>query len=243
MQIGSPRNVRSDAVHNRELVASAARSAFAAKGLDVTMREIARRAGLGIATVYRHFPTREDLITAAFHRQVAACSATMEAAVSDPDPWRGLTTVVQEICGRQALDRGFNAALLGSESTRTLFAEERAANARALALLLERAHRAQVVRADLSVDDLGLALRAAAAVSASTSVDPLKEVRRLAALLLDGMRAQGSHREPLGPTSAPGTCVATTPISPVGESARKETSRLAADSAAASAARGNRTAS
>lgn len=189
MQIGSTRNVRSDALHNRELVAVTARSAFAVEGLDVTMREIARRAGLGIATVYRHFPTREDLITAAFQQQVAACAATMAAAVDDPDPWRGLTTVVQEICGRQALDRGFNAALLGSESTRTIFANERAANARALAVLLEKAHRARVVRADLHVDDIGLALRAAAAVSAASSGDPLRAVQRLAALLLEGMRA------------------------------------------------------
>lgn len=91
--------------------------------------------------------------------------------------------------GRQALDRGFNAALLGSESTRTIFANERAANARALAVLLEKAHRARVVRADLHVDDIGLALRAAAAVSAASSGDPLRAVQRLAALLLEGMRA------------------------------------------------------
>lgn len=197
MTAGSTRNVRSDSVHNRELVARTARSVFAAKGLDVPMREIARHAGLGIATVYRHFPTRVALIMAAFEEQVADCSSTMAAAVADPDPWRGITTIVHEICGRQALDRGFNAAMLGSESTWTIFARERADNARGLALLLERAQRERVVRADLTIDDVGLVLRAAAAVSASSRGDALSEVRRLAALLLQGMRAH-----PLDPLPA-----------------------------------------
>ncbi|MFD8161439.1 TetR/AcrR family transcriptional regulator [Streptomyces malaysiensis] len=194
MSARSTRNIRSDARDNRERLARVARETFAARGLEVAMREIARRAGLGIATVYRHYPTREDLITAAFTEQVTACSATMAAAVEDPDPWRGLTTVVHEICGRQALDRGFNATLLGSESTRTLFAAGRAANARSLELLVARARQAKVVRADLTVGDVGIVLRAASAVSAS-SRDPLTDVRRLAALLLRGIRAEPA--EPL----------------------------------------------
>lgn len=65
-----------------------ARAAFAADGLDLPVHEIARRAGLGVATVYRHFPSRQDLVTAVLAEQVTACRARMRAALEDPDPWR-----------------------------------------------------------------------------------------------------------------------------------------------------------
>ncbi len=81
----STRKPRSDAQQNRARVLSVARRSFAADGLDVTMREIARRSKLGVATVYRHFPAREDLVTAAFAEQVAACTACVAA------PWPTLT--------------------------------------------------------------------------------------------------------------------------------------------------------
>lgn len=169
-----------------------ARRTFAAEGLDVTMREVARRAGLGVATLYRHFPTRDDLVVAAFADEVQACVATVAAAAQDPDTWRGITTVVDEICSRQALDRGFSAALLGSATTREIFASERAQNRRVVADLVDRARREGVVRADLSVEDFRLVLAATAAPHLA-ALDPgraLVEVRRLAALLLQGMRPQ-----------------------------------------------------
>jgi AcrR family transcriptional regulator len=185
----STRKTRSDAVQNREHVVRVARSVFAAEGLDVTMREVARRAGLGIATVYRHFATREDLIAAVFAEQVATCLATVAGAVADPDPWRGLTTVLDEICVRQALDRGFNAVLMGSAETRSVFAAERATNARALADLVRRAHEAGVLRVDVTFADLRLAVAAIAVATGPTPERALVEARRLAAVLLRGMRA------------------------------------------------------
>lgn len=175
-----------------------ARAVFAAEGLGVTMREIARRAGLGIATLYRHFPAREDLITAAFANQVEACLATVSGALADPDPWRGITTVVDELCTRQALDRGFNAVLLGSAQTTTVFAAERAANARALAELTRRAHARRLLRPDFTVVDLRLVVSAISSVTGPTPDRTLIEARRLAGLLLQGMRATPAP-EPLPP--------------------------------------------
>lgn len=185
MTAGSTRNVRSDARHNQAHVVRVARSMFAMHGLTVTMREIARQAGLGVATVYRHFPTRDDLITAVFAEQVAACSAK----VADPDPWRGVTAIVDEICTRHALDPGFTAVLLGSAATTKVFATERAENVRAIAALFERARQQRVLRPDLTVEDVQLVLSATSAVFAPSPARALVEVRRLAALLLQGMRA------------------------------------------------------
>lgn len=183
---------RSDARQNRERILTVARQTFATAGLEVTMREVARRAQLGVATLYRHFPTRDDLVVAAFAEQVRDCVATVAAAAEDPDAWRGVDAVVDEVCTRQALDRGFTAALLGTGSTKRLFAAERAQNLRAVARLVDRARSEGVVRPDLTVGDFRLVL-AATGVRGPATLPPeqaVLEVRRLAALLLQGIRAQ-----------------------------------------------------
>ena len=152
------------------------------------MREIARQAGVGVATLYRHFPHREALISAAFADQVQACLAHVATAADDLDPWRALVSIVDEICIRQATHRGFNAALLGSAATSNLFADERHRNAQALAEVIRRAHTAGVVRTDVCVDDLRLIFTATAALTAPTPEETLAKARRLGLLLLRGMR-------------------------------------------------------
>jgi len=183
---------RSDARKNRSHILSVARATFAAEGLDVTMREFARRSELGVATLYRHFPTREDLVVATFAEQVRECVATVAAASNDLDVWRGINTVVEEICIRQVLDRGFSGVLLGSVASGKIFAAERAENLRSLTRLVDRARRESLVRPDLTVDDFRLILAATATphLSAPGTEQALREVRRLAALLLQGIRTQ-----------------------------------------------------
>jgi len=82
------RKPRADRDLNRARLLAAARAAFAADGLDLPMREIARRAGLGIATVYRHFPSRGELLDAVLAEEVARCEQEMRDALADPDPFR-----------------------------------------------------------------------------------------------------------------------------------------------------------
>lgn len=76
------RKTRSDALENRDHVVRVARAVFAAEGLAVTMRELARRAGLGIATLYRHFPTREDLILAAYQHDIDRLTTTADEVLA-----------------------------------------------------------------------------------------------------------------------------------------------------------------
>src|SRR5690349_23219728 len=100
------------------------------------MREIARRAGLGIATLYRHFPTRTELISAALAGDVAACRADMEAALSEPDAWTALSAVIRQFAEQQIRAPGLNEALLGSHPASDAFRNDRQAHAAALAQIV-----------------------------------------------------------------------------------------------------------
>lgn len=180
-----------DAEHNRQHIVSVARAAFAAEGLELPMREIARRAGLGVATVYRHFPSRSDLIGAVLVDQVTACDAEMRAALDDPDPWHALSGTIQRFAERQIQDRGLNEALLGSHAAGLAFAEQRRAHARGLEQLVERAQSAGVVRRDVSVEGVRIGLMAIASFRALPPERADAAVRRLANLLLTGLAQQG----------------------------------------------------
>ena len=135
------RKPRVDAAHNRRHIVAVAHAAFAAEGLELPMREIARRAGLGVATLYRHFPSRPDLIGAVLAEQAADCGAAMRAALDDPDPWRALSGLIRRFADYQLRARGLNDAVLGSHAAGLPFAEQRRAHARGLERLVERARR------------------------------------------------------------------------------------------------------
>src|SRR3954453_17400464 len=81
--------LRVDAERNRQRVVAAAREAFAEFGLDVPLEDIARRAGVGVGTLYRRYPTRADLVAAAFEAKMTAYAEAAREALADPDPWRG----------------------------------------------------------------------------------------------------------------------------------------------------------
>src|SRR5438132_13734134 len=98
--------LRQDAQRNRELILAAAREEFREQGLDVSLEEIARRAGVGIATLYRRFPTRDALIEAVFEDHVASFVALAEEALQNEDPWVGFSTFIEQLCERQASDFG-----------------------------------------------------------------------------------------------------------------------------------------
>src|SRR5687768_10191364 len=91
-------SLRVDAQDNRDRILEVARRLFAARGLEVTMREVARRAEVGVATLYRRFPTRESLVSAAFAEQMTLCAAVVDEALADPDPWHGFSSVVERVC-------------------------------------------------------------------------------------------------------------------------------------------------
>lgn len=184
-----PRTLRSDARDNRERLLHAAREVFATEGLNVPMREIARRAGVGPATLYRRFPTKEILVTEAFTDQMRACQAIVDEGLAHPDPWHGFCLVIERICELHARDRGFTAAFMSTFPHAVDFAAIRAYSLNAVAELAGRAKDAGRLRPDFVLDDLILVLMANSGIHAASPAARVAASRRFAALTIQAFQA------------------------------------------------------
>ncbi|MGC4748171.1 TetR/AcrR family transcriptional regulator [Micromonospora sp. DT201] len=189
-----PQKQRADARSNRERVVAAARETFAAGGLDAPMREVARRAGIGVATLYRHFPTRTELVTTVLAERVEACGVQMRRALDDPDPWRALSGTVLDFADRQIHDQALNEALLGAGDLAAAFGAERREHAQALAVLVARARAAGVLRDGVDVDDVRAGLLAIASLRRLPPAVSARVIGKLADLVLAGIRGEETPR-------------------------------------------------
>ncbi|MFI7614721.1 TetR/AcrR family transcriptional regulator [Nonomuraea terrae] len=191
--------LRSDARDNRARILAVARAAFAAEGLDVPIREIARRAQVGPATVYRHFPTKEALFGAAFAESLATCSASIEEGLAAADPWRGFCQVIEKLMEANALDQGFSRAFTSRLPPAVdYFTADRDRALRLLVVLIRRAKEAGGLRADFVLEDMILAMMANDGIRAESPEMRVAASRRLAALMIQSFRADPVP-EPLPP--------------------------------------------
>jgi len=188
-----PRTLRSDARENRDRVLDAARALFAERGLDVTMREVARRAGVGPATLYRRFPTRQSLVDEAFADELRACAQIVDDACADPDPWRGFRAVVEELTVLNARNRGFVDAFMSAHPHADAFVTHRAALLQRLARLGERAQASGGLRGDYELDDLLLILLAGRGLASTPVADRPAAARRFAALAVAALRTADTN--------------------------------------------------
>ncbi|ANN15625.1 TetR family transcriptional regulator [Amycolatopsis orientalis] len=184
-----PQTLRSDARDNRERILDAARTVFAAEGLNVPMREIARSAAVGPATLYRHFPTKELLVTEAFKDQMRACYAVADEGLADPDPWRGFRGVIEKLFELQARDRGFAAAFMTTFPRALDFTADREHALNSIAELARLAKEAGHLRPDFVLDDLILVIMANSGIHAASPATRIAASRRFAALAIDAFRA------------------------------------------------------
>ena len=191
--------MRADARENRARVLTVARELFAERGLDVPMAAIARRAGVGIATLYRRFPTKESLVREAFAEQFAVCQAVIDEALTDPDPWRGFCAVIEKVCLLQASDRGFTAAFVAGFPD--LHSEVRDRTWHGFAALVQRAKDTGQLRADFSPHDLTLVLLANGGLSGVPVELATAASKRLCAYLLESFRAGTDELPPPVPLS------------------------------------------
>ncbi|GAA2954482.1 MULTISPECIES: TetR/AcrR family transcriptional regulator [Streptomyces] len=184
-----PQTLRSDARDNRESILEAARALFSTDGLDVPMREIARRAGVGPATLYRRFPTKQALVAEAFADQLRACRTIVDEGCADPDPWRGLCQVIERICEVHARDRGFTEAFLAALPGEP-DAAGRAYTVGALAELARRAKDAGRLRSDFVLDDLILVFMANKGIRTRSTATQVAASRRFAGLAIQAFAAE-----------------------------------------------------
>ncbi|MGC5307138.1 TetR/AcrR family transcriptional regulator [Micromonospora zamorensis] len=184
-----PHALRSDALDNRQRILDAARAVFAVEGLDVPMREVARRAGVAPATLYRRFPTKEMLVTEAFAEQMYACRAVVDEGLADLDPWHGFCLVIEKMCELHARDRGFTAALVSTFPHAVDFDSRREYALRAIDELARRAKEAGRLRPDFVLDDIILVLMANSGIHATSPTAQVAASRRFAALAISAFQA------------------------------------------------------
>lgn len=195
---------RRDARRNRDLLVDAARQTFAEQGLDAPLDVIARRAGVGNATLYRHFPSRAELVDAVFGDRLAATSAAGEQARGAQDPWEGLTRYLEYVFTALAADRGSNDLMTAQLPDSRALQAVHAHNRQTVDLLLSRGRDLGAVRPDLTPEDVLLALAALGrTVPALTETAGPDAWRRPLALLLDGFRSSPGHHALPSPTLRP----------------------------------------
>ncbi|RSM73102.1 TetR/AcrR family transcriptional regulator [Actinoplanes sp. ATCC 53533] len=190
--------LRADAELNRQRLLAAARELFASEGTDVSMRHIARRAGVGEPTLRRRFPSKGALLAEAFQDRIAAYADLAEAALADPDPWHGFVTFVEQIAGMQLVDRGFTEVLTMSFPASIRFAAERRRGYRAIQRVIARAQEIGRLRDDFVPEDLVMLLLAHAGVVAGGGDQAGRFSARLLAYLLQAAKAT-AETEPLPP--------------------------------------------
>jgi AcrR family transcriptional regulator len=188
-------SLRQDAQRNRERVLEAARETFKQHGLEAPLEEIARRAGVGIATLYRRFPTRDALIEEVFVESVASFRETAEAALQIEDPWEAFSTYVEQMCEQQAENWGLKDLLCMRFPDSKLMEDARKRGRATIRRLLARAQAAGAVRPDVTPEDVELVYLSNGRIIEATREAAPNAWRRNLALMLDGFRAE--HARPL----------------------------------------------
>lgn len=180
------RPLRTDARRSLDALLQAAKEVFAASGVDAPVREIAAKAGVGVGTVYRHFPQRSDLIAAVFRREIDACADAAGTLAEQNDPFAALAQWMQRFAAFFATKRGLAGALhSGDAAFEALPAHFDRRLRPALHSLLASAAAAGQIRADVAADEL---LGAVARLCSSSRDEDRGQAERMVALLADGLR-------------------------------------------------------
>lgn len=194
--------LRADAERNRLRIVEAARAVFAERGLGVSLEEVAKRAGVGIATLYRRFPTRDDLIAASFEQKMVEYADAAREALRAPDAWSGFCGYLERVCAMQAADCGLQDVLTLTFPTAKVLEEQRAYAYADVEEVIRRAQADGSLRADFVTQDLVLFLMANAGVIRGTRESAPEAWKRLVGMLIESCRADRAHSLPPPPTTA-----------------------------------------
>jgi AcrR family transcriptional regulator len=180
-------HLRADAQRNLGLILEAARAVFAEKGLGASIADVAERAGVGTATIFRRFPTKDDLVTAILEEELSAVTARANAALENPDPFVGLGEFVEWAVESSIQGRCFCEASGGELFVRPRIQELLAELAAGVERMLQRGKDAGVVRSDVTADEIGFLINAIAQAGLRIERTP-GALRRYVDIMLDGLR-------------------------------------------------------
>jgi AcrR family transcriptional regulator len=182
------RPLRADARRNREKVLEAARAVFSEQGRDAQMDDVAKRAGVGVGTVYRHFPTKEALIEALMEASFREIAATAQAALAIEDPWEAFAGVLRRGAETMSADRTLSEVFASIPGPMEAARPTIEGLTRTMDTLIRRAQEAGSLRPDLIVDDIPMLM---CGIGSATKKEHRCDAawRRHLAIVLDGLRA------------------------------------------------------
>jgi AcrR family transcriptional regulator len=189
--------LRADAERNRQRLLTAAKELFAARGVDVTLDDIARHAGVGTGTAYRRFPNKDALIEALMADRIAEIGAIAQESLEDPDPWQAFAGFFERSLALMAADRGLKEVVFSPGRGRERVAHARRAIAPVVHKLVQRAVAAGVVRPDITTSDVPIMnFMLTTVVELSRDVEP-ELYKRYLAIVLDGLRVKDGDPLPV----------------------------------------------
>jgi AcrR family transcriptional regulator len=217
------RLLRRDAERNRQRILRAAADVFTERGFEATLDEVARRAGVGVGTVYRRFPDKTSLAGALFEERIDALVEMAERAQEEPDAWTGLVRFLEHSAEMLAGDRGLRQILLYAVHGHDRVTYARDQMRPAVDRLLKRAQADGQVRADLAATDIPIIEFMIAATAEYTRCVRPDVWRRYLALILDALRPARDDVTPLPePELTPGEVVRTLNSNPVTQKHRRK---------------------
>jgi len=193
------KTLRRDAQRNRERIVSSARTLFARDGVDVSVDDITHEAGVGMGTLYRHFPTKEALIDGVLEDAFDDLVGLAEEAAAAEDAWAGFTGFLEHALAQHAANRGLKDMLATHDPARERAQAMRERIRPLVERMIERAQAEGALRPDVTVEDVPLVFWSASRVIETTEAVAPELWRRYLGLLLDGLRAEAATPLPAPP--------------------------------------------
>ena len=193
--VGPERPLRADARRNHEAVVAAAKKLFADQGLDAQMPDVAKAAKVGVGTVYRHFPTKDDLIAAMADQRFERLAQKASESLETEDAWEGIADFIRFSAQIQADDRGL-CEVMGSRPGVMGAAAEAAGLPELCDKLVKRAQRSGQLRRDLTWEDIPMIACGLGRITQADVGPAAGRWPRLVEIILDGLRSPGSAKLP-----------------------------------------------